>query len=90
MPEMSAILVRNLPDDIHDALREIARARGQSVETLARDVLTKAANDKRPCGIDFERIAEERAGLGITEDGPEWTEELDDPALSRRVLGLED
>lgn len=87
---MSAILVRNLPDDVHDALRELARARGQSVETLAREVLTKAADDKRPHGINFERLARRKKALGIAETGPEWTEAMDDPALSRRVLGLED
>ncbi|OQW56093.1 MAG: hypothetical protein A4S17_14090 [Proteobacteria bacterium HN_bin10] len=87
---MSAIVIRNLPEHVHDALRTLARARGQSVEALARAVLTKAANDARPTGIDFERLAQERLRLGITEDGPEWTEEMDDPAFSRRVLGLED
>jgi plasmid stability protein len=87
---MSAIVIRKLPADVHDALREAARAKGQSVEALARAVLTKAAHDARPTGIDFERIAQERQRLGITEDGPEWTDDLDDPALSRRVLGLED
>jgi plasmid stability protein len=87
---MSALVIRNLPDDVHDALRNLARKQGQSVEALAREVLTKAANDARPTGIDFDAIAEERARLGIAEDGPEWTEALDDPALSRRLLGLEE
>lgn len=87
---MSAIVIRNLPDNVHDRLRAMARDRGQSVEALARELLSKAANDGRPCGIDFERIAEERIALGVAEDGPEWTDDLDDPALSRRLLGLED
>jgi plasmid stability protein len=86
---MSAIVIRNLPADVHDALREAARAKGQSVEALARAVLTKAAHDARPTGIDFDRLARHKKALGI-ENGPEWTAELDDPALSRRVLGLED
>ena len=87
---MSAILVRNLSSAVHDALREIARARGLSVETLAREVLTKAANDERPRGIDFERLARHKKTLGIAGGGPEWTAAMDDPGLSRRVLGLEE
>lgn len=85
---MSGIVIRNLPPDVHDALREVARAQGQSVEALARAVLTKAASDARPTGIDFDRLARHKKALGI-ESGPDWTEELDDPALSRRVLGLD-
>lgn len=87
---MSAIVIRNLPDDVHDALREMARERGQSVESLARQLLADAANDRRPRGIDFEELARRRKELGIEEDWPEWTEDMDDPAFSRRVLGLED
>jgi hypothetical protein len=40
-------------------------------------------------GIDFGKLARDLAALGLMEDGPEWTEALDDPALSRRVLGLD-
>jgi plasmid stability protein len=86
---MSALVIRNLPENVHDALRRMARERGKSVEALARELLSEAANDHRPPGIDFERLARHKKALGI-EDGPEWTEELDDPALSRRLLGLED
>ena len=45
-------------------------------------------------GIDFDKLEEARRRLGI-EDAPddevaEWKEAFEDPALSRRVLGLED
>ncbi|MEQ1931086.1 MAG: type II toxin-antitoxin system prevent-host-death family antitoxin [Parvularculaceae bacterium] len=40
-------------------------------------------------GIDFERLQATRRRLGI-EDGPPWPAEFDDPAFSRKVLGLED
>ena len=85
---MSAITIRNIPEKVHNKLRKIAAERGVSVEALARGALEEVANINTP-GIDFERVARVRAALGLTEDGPEWGEELDDPALSRRVLGLE-
>lgn len=87
---MSAITIRNLPEKVHNALRRIAAKRGVSVEALARDALENVANDAERGGIDFELLRRRRAELGLTEDGPEWGEELDDPALSRRVLGLEE
>jgi plasmid stability protein len=83
------MVIRNLPDDVHASLRRMASERGQSLEALVRQLLADAANAARPTGIDFAQIATDRAKLGLTEDGPEWTAELDDPALSRRLLGLE-
>ena len=50
------------------------------------DVPTGSA---RSGGLDFAKLAPDRAAMGLTEDGREWTEALDDPALSRQVLGLE-
>lgn len=87
---MAAMVIRNLPDEVHASLRRMAADRGQSLEALVRQLLADAANDARPMGIDFERLERHKRALGIAEDGPEWTEEMDDPALSRRVLGLED
>lgn len=86
---MSAITVRNIPVKVHSALRKIAGRKGVSVEALARGALEDLAKSVRPGGIDFERLMRDRAALGLTGDGPEWTEALDDPAFSRRVLGLE-
>jgi prevent-host-death family protein len=40
-------------------------------------------------GIDFKKLEESRRKLGIEGDGERWPEEFDDPAFSRRVLGLE-
>lgn len=85
---MPAITIRNLPEPVHDALRRIAADRRMSVEALARGALADLARQARAGGIDFARLARDRAALGLTEDGPDWTEALDDPALSRRVLGL--
>jgi plasmid stability protein len=85
---MSAIVIRNLPNSLHDALRRIAADRHVSVEALARDALRALVAQARPGGIDFEKLAGDKTALGIDEDGPSWTEALDDPALSRHVLGL--
>jgi len=85
---MPAITIRNLPEPVHDALRRIAAERRVSVEALARTALADLARQARTGGIDFRGLARDRAALGLIEDGPEWSEALDDPALSRRVLGL--
>ena len=49
---------------------------------------------KRRGGINFKRLAETRRRLGIVDDPPDVAREmiaaLENPALSRQVLGLED
>ena len=45
---------------------------------------------ERRGGIDFDKLEEDRRRLGLMGDGEGWPEEFDDPAFSRRVLGLED
>ena len=49
---------------------------------------------KRGGAINFKRLAETKRRLGIVDDPPEVAREmmaaLQDPALSRRVLGLDD
>ena len=45
---------------------------------------------ERRGGIDFDKLEEDRRRLGLIGDGEGWPEEFDDPAFSRRVLGLED
>jgi plasmid stability protein len=85
---MPAITIRNLPEPVHDALRRIAAERRMSAEALARTALAELARQVQAGGIDFTKLARDRAALGLTEDGPEWTEAFDDPAFSRRVLRL--
>ena len=41
-------------------------------------------------GIDFEKLEATRKRLGIQGDGERWPEDFNDPAFSRRVLGLDD
>jgi plasmid stability protein len=86
---MSALTIRNLPDEVHDALRRVAAQRRMSVESLARQALCELARTHAPAGIDFVALHQHRAALGFAEDGPAWGEALDDGALSRRVLGLD-
>jgi plasmid stability protein len=86
---MAAITIRNLPEPVHDALRRIAAERRMSVEALARKTLADLARQVPAGGIDFSKLARDRAAFGLTEDGPEWTKALDDPALSRQILGLD-
>ena len=39
-------------------------------------------------GIDFDKLDQERHRIGIGDDATEWPEEFDDPAFSRKVLGI--
>ena len=41
-------------------------------------------------GIDFNKLEAARRRLGIEGDGEGWPEEFNDPAFSRKVLGLEE
>jgi plasmid stability protein len=84
---MSAIAIRNLPDAAHEGLRRLAKARGTSVEALAREALIAVAQPKSGA-IDFARLGAARAAMGLAVDQDRWPADFDDPALSREVLGL--
>jgi plasmid stability protein len=86
---MSALVIRNLPEDVHDRLRQLAARQHMSVEAIARQALADLARAQRPVGIDFAALSQHRAALGFSEDGPAWDSAVDDAALSRRVLGLD-
>ena len=82
------------------AIRE-AKARLSKLVAAARNgervIITKHGRpvvelvrcDRRG-GIDFDKLEAARRRLGIEGDGEGWPEEFNDPALSRRVLGLDD
>jgi len=84
---MAALVIRNIREDVHVALKRLAAERGQPVETFVRETLNEVALRKRT-GIDFEQLKRNRAALGLFEDGPGWTPALDDPKLSWKVLGM--
>ena len=44
---------------------------------------------ERRGGIDFDKLNAARHRLGLEGDGERWPTEFDDPAFSRRVLGLD-
>ena len=82
------------------ALRE-AKARLSELVAAARNgervVITKHGQPAvelvrcdRLGGIDFEKLEAMRRRLGIEGDRERWPEEFDDPAFSRRVLGLDE
>lgn len=41
-------------------------------------------------GIDFDKLEAARRRLGIEGDGEGWPEAFNDPAFSRKVLGLDE
>jgi plasmid stability protein len=51
---MAAITIRNLPDDVHRALRLRAAANGRSTEAEVRDILAKAALPAEPLKLGTE------------------------------------
>ncbi len=62
--------------------RVIVTRHGQPAAELMR-------RDRRG-GIDFDRLEAARRRLGIKGDGEGWPEEFNDPAFSRKVLGLDE
>ena len=81
------------------ALRE-AKARLSELVAAARNgervIVTKHGRPavelvrcERRGGIDFDKLEAARKRLGIEGDRQTWPREFDDPAFSRRVLGLD-
>ncbi len=82
------------------ALRE-AKARLSELIAAARNgervIITKHGQPAvelvrcdRCGGIDFDKLEAARRRFGMEGDRERWPEEFDDPAFSRRVLGLEE
>ncbi len=69
---MAQILVRQLDDDVKDALQRRARAHGRSTEAEVREILLAAVRDGRsePSRLGS-TIAARFRGHGIGEDFPE-------------------
>ena len=43
---------------------------------------------RKPGAIDFDKLNEARSRLGMKDDEREWSEQFDDPAFSRKLLGI--
>jgi prevent-host-death family protein len=70
-----------------------AAARGERVVvTKNGEPFVQLVPAKRKGGVDWDKLAEARRKNGLEDVDPEalWPPEFDDPAFSRRVLGLED
>jgi plasmid stability protein len=68
---MATLTVRNLPDDVHRALRVRAALNGRSTEAEIRDILEKAARPegRLKLGSLLVSIAREAGGLTDAEAG---------------------
>lgn len=62
---MATVIVRNLPDEVHRALRVRAAKHGRSTEAEIRDILAKTAQpeDRLKLGSLLVSIAREAGGL---------------------------
>ncbi|HXW25527.1 MAG TPA: plasmid stabilization protein [Xanthobacteraceae bacterium] len=72
---MGQIIVRNIEDSVKARLKRRAARHGRSMEEEARTILRDAVRrDERPTppkGLGT-RIANEFAGIGLSEEIPEW------------------
>jgi antitoxin FitA len=75
---MAMITVRNVPEDVHRALRVLAAQHGRSTEAEVRDILQKAAKPEGrvKLGSLLASIASEAGGL--TDDEVEHFSQLRD------------
>ncbi len=78
---MGQIVVRNIDDAVKARLKRRAARHGRSMEEEVRIILRDAVKQERK---DTEglgtRIARRFAGIGLTEEIPEWRGELVRPA----------
>lgn len=75
--QMSAITVRQLPDDVKHQLRMRAAANGRSMEAEARSILVDALAEARRVDLTW---VEQLIALGEELGGVEIPEVSDDPA----------
>ena len=64
---MATMTVRNIPDEVHRALRLRAAAHGRSTEAEVRDILTKAAmpEERLKIGTELRRFAGTFGGVEL-------------------------
>lgn len=59
---MAAITIRNLPDEVVEALKARAKRNGRSMEADVREVLSRLATRDDPATSGLERVLDERYG----------------------------
>ncbi len=64
---MAQVLVRDLPDDVVERLRQRAQVRGESLEAHLRAVLADASCASREEFLEFARGMRERSGPQTTD-----------------------
>lgn len=74
---------------LSELVAEACRGERVVITKYGRPVVELVRCERRG-GIDFDKLENDRRRLGLIGDGEGWPEEFDDPAFSRRVLGLED
>jgi plasmid stability protein len=83
---MATITIRNLKDDVRDALRVQAAKKGLSLEAEVREILEKAVEKPKPARADIERaIADFQARLREANNGVLPTGIVDELIASRRA-----
>jgi plasmid stability protein len=69
---MATLTIRNLPDEVHRALRILAAQHGRSTEAETRAILTQSveAKERIRVGTEIRRFAESFSGaeLGVRRD----------------------
>ncbi|WP_034515660.1 FitA-like ribbon-helix-helix domain-containing protein [Actinomyces slackii] len=80
---MVALQIRNVPDDVRDALAERARARGESLQAYLLDVVTREARCHRNVEL-LERISKRFEG-GSQQSSPNSADILESIDRARRL-----
>ncbi len=75
---MAMLTVRNLPDDVHRALRVLAAQHGRSTEAEVRDILEKAAKPESRLKLGSLLASIAREAGGLTEAEVEYFNQLRD------------
>ncbi|WP_200255683.1 FitA-like ribbon-helix-helix domain-containing protein [Halorhodospira neutriphila] len=77
---MAQVIVRNLEDDIKEALKHRARQHGWSTEEEIRQILRRAVNETPTAPVELgSRIAARFTGTGLDEPLPELRGDEADP-----------
>ena len=82
------VTVRDVPDDVREALTRVARSRGQSLQALLLGVLKQQAAFSRNADLLTE-IADDLAGGGADADAPDAAAVLEQarPETARQTKG---
>lgn len=75
---MSSITVRNLPDEVHRAIRVRAAMHGRSTEAEVRDILEKAARPEGRLKLGSLLVSIAREAGGLTDAEVEYFDQIRD------------